>query len=379
MVVSSRHRLECFKPTNRKDTVARHSDQPRRRISAFAVSSFLAFVLVLVTVVLPVPYMVETPGPVFNTLGKVKDTDKDVVEITGTKTYPTDGQLNMLTVGVVGGPDRHMSALRAFMGVLKGTETVVPTESMYPLDTTGEQVSQTNTAQMTSSQDIATAAALSELGMDYTVRMRVAEDPADGPARGKVAQGDTVLSINGKEVEGPDALQTIHAEVEKGSPVELRLVSGGKERTETVQPTMIDGKHRMGVLLNQDFDFPVDVKFNLDNIGGPSAGTVFALTIIDKLTEGPLAGDKNVAGTGAITADGTVQPIGGARQKVAAADDAGSEYFLSPRDNCAEAVDAAKGRDITVVRIDNLHAAKTALEDIAEDRTSDLPSCSADR
>lgn len=323
--------------------------------------------------------MVETPGPVFNTLGKVKDTDKDVVEITGAKTYPTDGQLNMLTVGVVGGPDRHMSALRAFMGVLKGTETVVPTESMYPLDTTGEQVSQTNTAQMTSSQDIATAAALSELGMDYTVRMRVAEDPADGPARGKVAQGDTVLAINGKEVEGPDALQTIHAEVEKGNPVELRLESGGKERTETVQPTMIDGKHRMGVLLNQDFDFPVDVKFNLDNIGGPSAGTVFALTIIDKLTEGPLAGDKNVAGTGAITADGTAQPIGGARQKVAAADDAGSEYFLSPRDNCAEAVDAAKGRDITVVRIDNLHAAKTALEDIAEDRTSDLPSCSADR
>ncbi|PMC99466.1 signaling protein, partial [Brevibacterium paucivorans] len=90
--------------------MARHSDQPRRRISAFAVSSFLAFVLVLVTVVLPVPYMVETPGPVFNTLGKVKDTDKDVVEITGAKTYPTDGQLNMLTVGVVGGPDRHMSA-----------------------------------------------------------------------------------------------------------------------------------------------------------------------------------------------------------------------------------------------------------------------------
>ena len=379
MVVALQHRLECCKPTNRKDTVARPSHQPRRRISAFALSGFLAFVFVLIAAVVPVAYIVETPGPVFNTLGKVEDTDKDVVEITGAQTYPTDGQLNMLTVGVVGGPDRHMSALRAFIGLVKGTETVVPTESLYPLEITGEQVSQTNTAQMTSSQDVATAAALSELGMDYTVRMRVAEDPADGPARGKVTQGETVLAINGKEVEGPDALQTIHGEVEKGQPVELRLESEGQQRTETIQPTMLDGEHRMGVLLDQDFDFPVDVKFNLDNVGGPSAGTVFALTIIDKLTEGPLAGDKKVAGTGAITADGTVQPIGGARQKVAAADDAGSEYFLSPRGNCPEALEAAENREITVIGIDNLHAARTALEDIAEDRTSDLPSCSADR
>lgn len=372
-------RLECFKPNYRKDTVARQSDAPRRRISTSALSGFLVFAFAMAAVLIPVPYIVETPGPVFNTLGKVENSDRDVVEISGAKTYPTEGRLDMLTVGVIGGPGRHVSPARAFLGVAGKQDSVLPTEAMYPLNTTRDAVTEQNTAQMTNSQDVATAAALSELDMDYKARLQAAEDPSDGPAKGKVKKGDVLLKINDKPVEGQDALKTVHSEVESSKTVELTLKRGDEELKQEITPAVIDGRPRMGVLLNQSFDFPIDVTFNLKDVGGPSAGTVFALTIIDKLTEGDLTGGKKIAGTGAITADGAVQPIGGARQKVAAADEAGNEYFLSPRDNCAEASAAAEGRDITVVRIDNLHAAKTAVEDIAEDRTSDLPSCSVDR
>src|SRR5690625_5436518 len=83
-----------------------------------------------------------------------------------------------------------------------------------------------------------------------------------------------------------------------------------------------------------DLYFPVDVAFNVYGVGGPSAGTMFALAIIDELTPGALTGGKHVAGTGEIDPTGTVGPIGGARQKVAAATENGATLFLSPADNC---------------------------------------------
>ncbi|RAE29123.1 signaling protein, partial [Burkholderia multivorans] len=94
----------------------------------------------------------------------------------------------------------------------------------------------------------------------------------------------------------------------------------------------------IGITMKQDFEFPVDVSFNVDGIGGRSAGTMFALAIVDELTPGAMTGGKHVAGTGEIPPAGQVGPIGGARQKVAAATAAGAKLFLSPAGNCAEVI-----------------------------------------
>ena len=85
---------------------------------------------------------------------------------------------------------------------------------------------------------------------------------------------------------------------------------------------------------------PFTIDFNLANIGGPSAGLMFSLAVIDKLTTGDVNGGKFVAGTGSITADGTVGPIGGIVHKMSSAQDAGAEIFLVPAENCDEACHA---------------------------------------
>jgi PDZ domain-containing protein len=103
---------------------------------------------------------------------------------------------------------------------------------------------------------------------------------------------------------------------------------------------------------------------------------MFALGIVDKLTPGSLTGGRFVAGTGTIDDDGTVGPIGGIEMKTVGARDKGAQYFLTPKDNCADAVqDVPKG--LTLVKVNTIDDAMNALEDIRTGKTADLPKCTA--
>jgi PDZ domain-containing protein len=114
----------------------------------------------------------------------------------------------------------------------------------------------------------------------------------------------------------------------------------------------------------------------LNNVGGPSAGMMFALGIIDTLTPGELNGGQDVAGTGTITADGTVGPIGGIRQKMWGALDAGADWFLAPESNCDEVVGHIPGR-LKVFAVKTLDDSLDVLEAIRDDGDlSALPTCS---
>jgi PDZ domain-containing protein len=109
--------------------------------------------------------------------------------------------------------------------------------------------------------------------------------------------------------------------------------------------------------------FPVDVEIDSQNIGGPSAGMMFTLEIIDALTDEDLTHGRRIAGTGTINEDGEVGPIGGMKQKTFGAIDAGADYLLVPAANYEEAADAA-GDDIVVVRIETIEDALTFLESL---------------
>ena len=118
-----------------------------------------------------------------------------------------------------------------------------------------------------------------------------------------------------------------------GAPIEMLIERDGDQQTVEVTPKQVDidgeSKWLIGVTLITDYDFPIDVTIQLNNVGGPSAGMMFALGIMDTLTPGELNGGENVAGTGTITADGTVGPIGGIRQKMWGA--VGARRHLVPR------------------------------------------------
>ena len=350
----------------------------RRRTPRLATTSgVLTYVFIALAVLLPVPYMLQLPGPVFNTLGDYQG--DSMIEVSGAKTYPTDGRIDMLTVAVSGGPGRDVYASQALGALINGQQTVIPSEAYYPLDTTREDVAETNAVEMSSSQDVAVAAAMGQLDKSYSVHLLVDDVVADSPAQGSLRKGDRLMSVNGKKLDSdPEAASIMSQTVQSADSVDLVIDRDGKTEHITIKPDDVEGRKAIGITMKQDFDFPVDVAFNVDGVGGPSAGTMFALAIIDELTPGALTGGKHVAGTGEIDPTGTVGPIGGARQKVAAATENGATLFLSPADNCAEVLSAADQSKITVARIDTLDDAVTAVEQYDEGDTSDLPKCSAD-
>jgi len=136
-----------------------------------------------------------------------------------------------------------------------------------------------------------------------------------------------------------------------------------------------DGNPIVGITVGADYDFPFDVKIQLEKVGGPSAGMMFALGIIDKLTPGALNGGQDIAGTGTIAVDGSVGPIGGIRQKLYGAKDGGAEFFLAPAANCGEVAGNIPD-GLTVFAVDTLDDALAALEVVAQDGDiAALPGC----
>jgi PDZ domain-containing protein len=129
----------------------------------------------------------------------------------------------------------------------------------------------------------------------------------------------------------------------------------------------------VGVVLREKFRFPVTVKISVGDVGGPSAGLMFSLGIYDKLTPDDVTGGKFVAGTGTITPEGQVGPIGGIQQKMIAAHHAGATVFLTPTQNCADAV-ASDPKGLRLVRVDTMHGALQALSALRTG-TGSIPAC----
>ena len=128
----------------------------------------------------------------------------------------------------------------------------------------------------------------------------------------------------------------------------------------------------VGVKVVESYVFPFNVKIRVGDIGGPSAGLMFALGIVDKLTPGNLTGGRFVAGTGEISADGSVGAIGGIQQKMAGARQAGATLFLTPAANCADTAGAVPA-GMRLVKVRNLAGAVSALHALEAGRS--VPSC----
>ena len=134
----------------------------------------------------------------------------------------------------------------------------------------------------------------------------------------------------------------------------------------------VDGRPVLGVEVQDHYQFPFTVTIQIGQIGGPSAGTMFALGIIDKISTENLTGGKFIAGTGEISANGVVSPIGGIQQKMIAARDAGATVFLAPAGNCSDTSGAVPA-GLRVVKISTLSGAVSALDNIKAGKP--VPSC----
>ncbi|MFC4241864.1 PDZ domain-containing protein [Gryllotalpicola reticulitermitis] len=341
-----------------------------------------AVVALLILGFAPSPYVIERPGPVFNTLGvdsvagqPTAPDSKPVISIPARTTYPTKGALFMLTVNVVGNPQQLPNWFQVATAWFRPSESVVPVEAEFPQGQTADQANQQNAAEMSGSQQDATAAALAELGYTIPGHVVVGAVQPGTPADGKLKANDRITAVDGTAVSTVGALRDA-VNAKKGGAVALTVERGGATQHLTITPEKNDGSWVLGVVAGEQYgELPVKVDFQLTDIGGPSAGMMFALGIIDKLTPGYLNGGQKVAGTGTIDADGNVGAIGGIRQKMFGARAAGATVFLAPQSNCSDVTgDIPSGLHVYAVKTlsDSLNVLKT-ISDHGD--TASLPTC----
>lgn len=323
--------------------------------------------------VLPAPFVIESSGPTFNTVGQFED--HQLVSIEGAQTYPSDGKLDLTTVYVKGGPAGQVNAVNVLLGWFNPTDTVLPQDAVYDPTLTGQEVDDSNAAAMQTSQEDSVAAALDYLDEPYKTTLQVHASIPDTPADGVLEPGDTLLAMDSEPITELDQLRDGLDEAgDKG--IDLTLQRGDETVTRHLDLTRSEdtGRWQLGVYLTPEYDFPFTVDFELEQVGGPSAGMMFALGVIEELTPGSMVGSEHVAGTGTITPQGEVGPIGGIRQKLEGSADAGARYFLAPSGNCNE-VKGYVPDGLDVIEVETLGEAVNAVEQAAVGNISNLPSC----
>ena len=353
-----------------------------------------ALAMVVILFVIPVPFVVSSPGPTINVLAS-NDQGVPVFTVEGTNpetgesvqqdepqsspyeapAKPGQGQLRMVTVSESGAPDARLNFAQLIAAYLDPHSTITDYESKYPEGTTREQNNEAQLAMMRNSQTTSQVAALEYLGWDVPATVTIEGAVEGSNADGIVEQGDILRAIT-----TPDG--TRHDVTDASTPFSLmRAVPAGSQMTLTVE--------RNGETRELSFDsvaasatesgsklptLPVTISFNLDGIGGPSAGMMFSLAIIDRMTPGDMTGNNAIAGTGTMSYDGQVGAIGGIQQKLWGAHRDGAQWFLAPSTNCSEVVGHVPD-GLRVVSVSTLDEAVFAVRSIADGTGDALPTC----
>lgn len=322
---------------------------------------------ILIAVLWPItlPYYVLSPGPVYDT--------SDFVTVDG-GTLSDDGELFFLTVS--------LKEANAFEWVAAQFDEAVdtrPRENIRPSGVSPEQLRRESLAAMEQSKNDAIYVALTTLGYDVTLvgtGALVIDTVPDSGADGVLLPDDVIVQMNGETVAFRSDILAQMDNEEIGDVVTMlvqRPLEDEPDRHEDLDVDITLGENPqdpgtplIGVLLENNepiVEFPVEVDIDSQNIGGPSAGMMFTLQIMDQLTPEELTHGYRIAGTGTIHRDGSVGAIGGIHQKVYGAIDAGARAILVPKANYEDALDAAGDR-ITVVEIETIDDAVAFLDSL---------------
>ncbi|MBS3941560.1 MAG: PDZ domain-containing protein [Actinobacteria bacterium] len=335
-------------------------------LSAFAVGAVVARGLVPCDVLEAQPscYVALRAGPAEDVMG--------LLDVQGAPAYATTGELLLTTVAV----DEDLGLREWLAASMSAGVEAVPREQLFPVGRNRDEVAEYNAALMADSQLTATLAALDELGFDVTGEGALVAAVVEDAVTDQLEVGDVITAVDGRPV--TDNRGVVDA-VQARRPGDRMTLSvrrdDGEEQVEIVLGAAADDRERpyVGVLLSTDLALPVDVQIDAGVIGGPSAGLMFALSIIEILGADDLTGGAVVAGTGTLDRDGVVGAIGGIRQKILGAterQDGGraATVFLVPSGNLEEAQGAPVSRDVTLVPVGTLDEALAALAALTEGR-----------
>ena len=272
------------------------------------------------------PVVALSPGPMEDVLARLK--------VEGSRVYDSEGKLYLTSVGI----DDNVRFYEALLDMANRDVQLVPRAQLYPEEQDSAEIDKENVALMDRSKETATVVALRQVG--YKIEpsgVEVTEVVAGAPADGKLRAGDEILAADGHLVDSTDEVRKAITGHKPGERVAFRVERGKGEKNVSVEVQEVEDQPRVGILLRDLFpDLPVKVTIQTqNNIGGPSAGLMFTLSIIDKLTSQDLTGGRRIAGTGEIALDGSVLPVGGVGEKLIAVHRLGVTTFLIPAENCA--------------------------------------------
>lgn len=291
--------------------------------------------------VVELPLFVEAPGRARSVL--------PLIDVDGTSTYESEGRLLLTTVNV-----GRLNAFEALTALIDPQADVIPERELIPPGLSEEEYERASRSQMDQSKVAAVAVAL-ELLTDYPDEhgqgVIVQDVFAGTPADGRLFPGDLMTHVNGAPLADLAQLRDAITAAAGGGTVRLQVrpVEGGETSTVEVRPTRIEGVDRPVVGIAAVANFPFDVDIQSGRIGGPSAGLMWALGVIETLTPEDLTAGRSIAGTGSVDLDGQVGPIGGVRMKIIGAEEAGADAFLLPREDLAHARDAAGSIELVPV------------------------------
>ncbi len=331
----------------------------RRHRRWYALGAFLLVVagLTAAAFLVELPYYLIQPG-------SVRPAEQRVV-IEGAPSFETDGEVLFTTVYL----SRATPALmvRAW---LDDAVKIRTEEEMYP-EGDRDESRRVNRQRMDLSKLTATRVALDRVGVDASYDAdgaRVLGVIDDGPSAGVLQPSDVIVGVDGGEVAMPDDIGDELDDRAPGDVVEVEVERKGSDEPESVRivlgesPTSA-GRPVLGVEVepaNPQVESPVEVEVDSGEVSGPSAGLAWTLAIIDRMTPGSLTGGERIAVTGEILDDGSVGPIGGISQKVAAVKRAGIDLFIYPAATPAEEQAEMRriaGDDLTLWAVEDIDEA----------------------
>ena len=298
------------------------------------------------------PYLAFSAGPVSDAA--------DSVVAEGVDVYPPDGELLMLTV-----VSQDVNVFEALVAGIDPTIDLVPKAALRRAGESDEAYRNRVLQQMEDSNFRSIFVALDYLGFEMVPTEVVINEFVEGvPAESVLELGDTIIAVNGVAVAQVDDIRQVTEGMSVGDILEMTVDRGGVEvevDIELAEREDEPGVPMIGVVLGELTEPPFPLSIQAGDVGGPSAGMMHALAIIDTLTEGELTKGHVIAGTGTIKVDGTIGNIGGIRQKVVGAEAAGATYILVPQGNYDSALTAERST-IEIVPIATIDDAIEFLE-----------------
>ena len=324
------------------------------------VSAVVFIALAAVIAFAPIPFVAWTAGDTYDVLGQ-RD-GKPVIQVSGIETYETTGQMRMVTVSQTR-VDAALSLPEALFDYVMPNRDVLPRESIYPAGKSATQVAEDEKTLMASAQTEAAVAALRAADQPVQELPMVVSVRVSGPSNSKLEPGDLILRVDSVLVTSAAEVVARVKEKGVGQKVVIEVLRRSTALSVTVDTvgSSTDGRvPTIGVSVGTGYQYTPKVSFSVDpNVGGGSGGLMFALALYDRITPGDLLGGRTVAGTGTISADGTVGAIGGIQEKIAGAQAAGAKVFFVPAQNCTDTVGAST--TMTLVKVGTLSDAINAL------------------